>query len=81
MQEDNINFEEIGKKETENAERSQTLFKHEDYESWKNVNSWLIPSWKSVRKGMETPYISMGFRVYDTFYTTQKLKIYRFCLL
>ena len=27
MQEDNINFEEIGKKETENAERSQTLFK------------------------------------------------------
>jgi len=27
MQEDNINFEEIGKKETENTERSQTLFK------------------------------------------------------
>jgi hypothetical protein len=27
----------------------------EEYESWKNVNIWLIPSWKSVRRGMKTP--------------------------
>lgn len=44
------------------------------------VNFWLIPSWKSVRS-MKTPWIRMGFRAYDAFYTRQKLKIHRFCLL
>lgn len=37
MQEDNINFEEIGKKETENAERSQTLFKQPVHGRFRNL--------------------------------------------